>query len=45
MKILPEPTVVSWLNDQESAALFLPTITIGEIGYGLEILPQGLVTE
>ncbi len=41
MKPSPDPAVVSWLNDQESAALFLTTITIGEIGYGLEILPQG----
>src|SRR5262245_11987092 len=41
MKPSPDLAVVSWLNDQESAALFLTTITIGEIGYGLEILPQG----
>jgi predicted nucleic acid-binding protein len=41
MKPSPDHSVVSWLNDQESAALFLTTVTIGEIGYGLEILPQG----
>ncbi|MEA2602536.1 MAG: toxin FitB [Acidobacteriota bacterium] len=41
MKPSPDLSVVSWLNDQESAALFLTTVTIGEIGYGLEILPQG----
>jgi len=41
MKPAPDPSVVSWLNDQESAALFLTTVTIGEIGFGLEILPQG----
>ncbi len=41
MKPSPDPAVVSWLNDQDSAALFLTTITIGEIGFGLEILPQG----
>jgi predicted nucleic acid-binding protein len=41
MKPSSDPSVVSWLNDQESAALFLTTVTIGEIGFGLEILPQG----
>ncbi|HEX4964814.1 MAG TPA: type II toxin-antitoxin system VapC family toxin [Thermoanaerobaculia bacterium] len=41
MKPSPDPSVVSWLNDREAAALFLTTVTIGEIGYGLEILPQG----
>jgi predicted nucleic acid-binding protein len=41
MKPSPDPSVVSWLNGQKSAALFLTTVTIGEIGYGLEILPQG----
>jgi toxin FitB len=41
MKPSPDPSVVSWLNDQESAALFLTTVTLGEIGYGLEILPRG----
>jgi toxin FitB len=41
MKPSPDPSVVSWLNDQESAALFLTTVTIGEIGFGLEILPRG----
>ncbi len=41
MKPSPDLSAVSWLNDQESAALFLTTITIGEIGYGLEILPRG----
>jgi hypothetical protein len=39
MKPSPDPSVVSWLNDQESAALFLTTVTTGEIGFGLEILP------
>lgn len=41
MRPSPDPSVVSWLNDQESAALFLTTVTLGEIGYGLEILPRG----
>jgi toxin FitB len=41
MRASPAPAVVSWLNDQEASTLFLTTITIGEIGYGLEILPRG----
>jgi predicted nucleic acid-binding protein len=41
MKASPAQEVVAWLNDQEASALFLTTITIGEIGYGLEILPEG----
>jgi toxin FitB len=41
MKTSPAQVVVSWLNDQEASELFLTTITLGEIGYGLEILPRG----
>src|SRR5437762_9120171 len=41
MKLSPAPEVVAWLNDQDASALFLTTITIGEIGYGLEALPRG----
>src|SRR4051794_19132405 len=41
MKETPEPAVVAWLNDQRAATLFLTTITIGEISFGLRILPQG----
>jgi hypothetical protein len=41
MKASQDQAVVSWLNDQEASALFMTTITIGEIGYGLEILPRG----
>jgi len=41
MTVTPAPAVVSWLNDQEAARLFLTAVTIGEIRYGLRILPQG----
>ena len=41
MRASPAQEVVSWLNDQDAATLFLTTITIGEIGYGLEMLPRG----
>jgi len=41
MRASPAPTVVSWWNDQDAAELYLTTITLGEIGYGLAILPPG----
>jgi predicted nucleic acid-binding protein len=41
MKALPEAAVMSWLNDQETSTLFLTTITMAEIYYGLRIMPQG----
>lgn len=41
MKAAPAPAVVAWLNGQESATLFLTSVTIGEVGFGLRSLPQG----
>jgi predicted nucleic acid-binding protein len=41
MKAAPAETVLEWLNQQESSALHVSTITIGEIAYGLRILPDG----
>jgi predicted nucleic acid-binding protein len=41
MKVVPSETVVEWLNHQESSALYVSTVTIGEIAYGLRILPIG----
>ena len=37
----PPRIVVDWLNGQETVTLYLSTITIAEIGYGLWILPDG----
>lgn len=37
----PSPTVIEWLNNQESSDLYVTAITLGEIGYGVEILPEG----
>jgi len=37
----PEPNVVEWLNKQETSTLFLTTITVAEIYYGLSLLPRG----
>lgn len=41
MKATPAPTVVSWMNDQDVSRLFLTAVTVGEIRYGLRVLPQG----
>lgn len=41
MREAPAPQVVAWLNDQETSSLLLTTITLGEIAYGLWVLPQG----
>ena len=37
----PPRAVVGWLNDRQTVALFLSTITIAEIVYGLAVLPDG----
>ncbi len=41
MKAQPAPAVVSWLNAQDTALQFLTAVTIGEIRYGLRIMPPG----
>jgi predicted nucleic acid-binding protein len=41
MRIQPNINVIKWLNNQDSSLLFLSSITIAEIGYGLYILPNG----
>ena len=41
MKTRPEEAVVAWLNAQDSEKLHVSAITIGEIAYGLRILPDG----
>jgi hypothetical protein len=41
MKAAPSQTVVNWLNNQKSSSLYVSTITIGEIEYGLRLLPAG----
>ena len=37
----PPGPVIKWLNHQETVTLFLSTITIAEIAYGLAVLPDG----
>lgn len=41
MKAAPSPTVLDWLNAQDAASLYLTTISMAEIGYGLCLLPDG----
>ncbi len=41
MKAAPDPSVVVWLNSQASNKLHLSSISIGEIAYGIRILPAG----
>ena len=41
MKVTPSTAVLEWLNQQESRFLYVSAITIGEIEYGLRILPVG----
>jgi predicted nucleic acid-binding protein len=41
MKAVPLEIVVDWLNGQNSSSLYVSAITIGEIAYGLRILPDG----
>lgn len=41
MKAKPSIQVLTWLNQQEAASLFITAITIAEIAYGLNILPLG----
>ncbi len=37
----PASEVIEWLNLQESSDLYVTTITLGEISYGVEVLPDG----
>ena len=41
MKPSPVTAVVDWFNEQEAVSLYLTTITIGEISYGIRALPDG----
>ena len=41
MKPLPNPYVVKWLDQQDAVHLFVSTITMAEICYGISALPEG----
>lgn len=41
MKPVPDAIVIEWIDRQEISQLFISTITIAEISYGLNVLPEG----
>jgi len=41
MRPAPEGAVVDWLNGQDEAALFTTSVTVMELRFGLERLPEG----
>lgn len=41
MKPSPSSKVINWLDQQETTKLFISTISIAEISYGLNALPEG----
>jgi len=41
MKPAPHPAVRAWLNGQPAQTLFLSTVTLAELGYGLKAMPEG----
>ncbi|MBI5447405.1 MAG: type II toxin-antitoxin system VapC family toxin [Gammaproteobacteria bacterium] len=40
MKKIPCPAVIKWITHQESMALYISTITIAEINYGIHVLQK-----
>src|SRR5579862_566562 len=41
MKVSPSEEVLEWIDQQEVTQLFVTTITIAEISYGIHALPKG----
>ena len=41
MRPRPDGRVVDWMNETASSSLFVSSITIAEIHFGLELLPDG----
>jgi toxin FitB len=41
MKPSPSSEVINWLDQQETTKLFISTISIAEISFGLNALPEG----
>ena len=38
---VPNPRVVAWINRQPIRTLYIPSVVMGELLYGVAILPQG----
>ena len=45
MKPVPDKIVLEWIDQQEATELFISTITLAEISYGLNVLPDGIRRE
>lgn len=41
MKPTPSPTVVDWVRARNAAEMFTTSITLAEVRYGIERLPEG----
>ena len=41
MRLEPEPAVMAWLDDQDALDLYVTTVSLGEVEYGLRRLPFG----
>ena len=41
MRPEPNPVVIEWLNDQPAEALFLTSVTLAELLFGIGMLPEG----
>lgn len=41
MRPQPNPSVIAWLDQQETAHLYVSTVTLAEIRYGLAVMPKG----
>ncbi len=41
MRPKPDPAVLSWINDQNSLVLYITTISVAEISYGISVLDIG----
>lgn len=41
MKPFPDTAVLKWIDKQEITQMFISTVTLAEISYGLHVLPEG----
>lgn len=41
MKPAPATKVINWIDQQEVIQLYVSTVTIAEISYGINVLPDG----
>ncbi|MFC0282777.1 type II toxin-antitoxin system VapC family toxin [Camelimonas abortus] len=42
MKPAPDAAVVAWLNDQAAETLYITAVTLGELLFGIQALPQDM---